>query len=167
VIGRHWRDPAPVVDPRVEEGPEVVGEVGGCLQVDVSLEDQPGHSDRPLAWCHRPQRGELFFVLRPRVGVRQEAGVVDHDLGHRRDVVDRRGIVALGEPAGRDLVVQLRPLAEGEERLVAAGSGPSASNREHLVSLEVGGLEPRRRLGEGAVAAAVPAELGERDEDLR
>ncbi len=45
VVGGDGGDPAPVVDARLEQHPEVVGQVGRRLQVDVHGQDQPGQGD--------------------------------------------------------------------------------------------------------------------------
>ena len=50
---------------------------------------------------------------------------------------------------------------------MTTGVAPGARDPHHVVASQVGGREPRRLLGEGAVAAAVAAQLGEGDEDLR
>src|SRR5581483_5127013 len=72
----------------------------------------------------------------------------------RRELLARRAVAALGL------------VAEGEERLVAAGLGARARDLEHLVRAEVRALAAARRGGERAVVADVAAELRQRDEDL-
>ncbi len=52
VVGRDRGDAAPVVDARGHEGGEVVGEVGGRLEVDVGREHQPG----PRRWSRGTRR---------------------------------------------------------------------------------------------------------------
>ena len=54
VVGRHGRHPAPVVDPGVEQGREVLGQVRGSLDVDVGGEQDASGGDRPemlLRWA--------------------------------------------------------------------------------------------------------------------
>src|SRR5207237_693061 len=69
--------------------------------------------------------------------------------------VARRAIAALGL------------VAEGEERLVAAGVGARMRDLEHLVGGQECALAAARRGGERAVVADVAAQLRQRDEDLR
>ena len=64
------------------------------------------------------------------------------------------------------LVAAFRFIAEGKERLVAAGLGTSARDSEHLISTHVRSLAFARRLRERAVVADVAAEHGQRNEDL-
>ena len=45
VIGSHWRNAAPVVDTRIEEHAEVVGEVRRGLEMYIGRKDQPGQCD--------------------------------------------------------------------------------------------------------------------------
>ncbi len=47
VVDRHGRDPAPVVDPGVEQPAEVLGQVRRSLQVDLGLEQHACGGDRP------------------------------------------------------------------------------------------------------------------------
>jgi len=63
-------------------------------------------------------------------------------------------------------VAQLRLVAQGEQRLVAARLGAGAGDGEDLVAGQIDPLAAARRLGEGAVVTDVAAQLGERDEDL-
>ena len=66
----------------------------------------------------------------------------------------------------RDLVAQLRLVAEGEQRFLAARGGAGARDGQHLVPRHVGALSFAGRVREGAVMADVAAELGQRNEDL-
>ena len=133
------------------------------VAVEVGLERLDHH---PLRRRHRPQGGQLVGEEGSGIGVGQQAGLVEDQLRHGGQVVDGRGVAVLGQPLGRRRVAELGPLAQGEQRLVAAGLGARRGDGEHLVGREVRRLEPGRRPGERAVAAAVPAELGERDEHL-
>ena len=64
-------------------------------------------------------------------------------------------------------VALLGSLAQGEQRLVAAGLGALPGDVQHLLGRQVGGVEPGRGLGERAVAALVPAQHRQGDEHLR
>ena len=70
------------------------------------------------------------------------------------------------QPLPGGAVALLGGLAEGEQRLPAAGRPPGPGHGQHLVELEVGRVEAGRGLGEGAVAAAVAAQHRQRDEHL-
>ncbi len=138
--------------------------VGG---VRVSGEVGPQRFDHhALARRDRAEPGELVGVERAGVGVGEEAGFVEHQLAHRHQVLHRRGVSPFAQP-GRGLrIAEFGTLAEREERLVAAGAGATLGDPQHLGRFEEGGVEPGRRLGEGAVAALVAAQHGERDEHL-
>src|SRR5262245_37949972 len=63
-------------------------------------------------------------------------------------------------------VAQLRFVAQGQERLLAAGGGTPPSGLEYLLLGQEGSAAFTRLMGEGAIAADVAAELRQRDEDL-
>src|SRR5262249_19255238 len=67
----------------------------------------------------------------------------------------------------RGAVPELRLVAEGEERLAAAGPLAGAGELEHLVDGHVRTLAAPGRPGERAVVAHVAAQLRQWDEDLR
>src|SRR3546814_12190208 len=94
------------------------------------------------------------------VRVGEQAGLVEHQLAHRGEVLDRRGVAVLGQPLGGDRVAVLRALAEGEEGFVAAGLCAGPGDGPHLPRAEVGRLEACLGLGEGAVSTTVAAEHG-------
>ena len=94
VVGRHRRDTAPVVDPRVEQGAELVRQVRWGLEVDIVGQHQPGGGDGPQELVGGA-RGEGVH-RGPRLG--QEvlddhllhvpmAGVAGGDGGERRQPV--------------------------------------------------------------------------------
>jgi hypothetical protein len=116
--------------------------------------------------AHLSQPGELLVAHDAGVQVRQETGLLDHADGGRAHVLERRGVPAGAEPAARDLVPILRPVAQGEEGLLARPLPASSRDREHVLRRQVRSVEPRRRLRERAVVAMVATEHGERDEDL-
>ena len=236
VVGGDGGDAAPVVDAGVEEGAEVVAQVGRGLEVDVGREDQAGGGDRPqvvvgragrrvahdgqrlgqevldddllhvtvagvavgdgpqgveavlaaladadqdpgrerdgqlagglqrrqptlgglvgrvavavevaverlqhhpLAGRHRAQLGQLVGVEGAGVGVGEQAGLLEHELAHRRQVADGGVVAVLAQPVAGDVVAQLGALAEREQRLVAAGAGAGLGDPEHLRRAEV------------------------------
>ena len=271
MVDRHRRDPAPVVDARVEQSGEVVvGEVRRCLHGDVVREQQARGRDRPemvvearlgvsrharpglgaevlddhllqvaVPLVHEPQRLERVEPLgarladpdqdparerdpqlareldcpqpplrqlvrrgpvraalggeplrdrlehdshrgrdraerrqllprhHARIQVRQQARLIEHELRDAGEVLERRLAAQLGELRARDLVAQLRLVAEREERLGAARGSAGAGNCEHLLRVQVRTLAAPRGSGERAVAADVAAERRQRDEDLR
>ncbi len=162
-------DPAGERDPQLArslEGGEaplrrLVG--GAPVGVEVVAQRLDHH---PLRRRHRPQQLQLLGEQRPGVRVGEQAGLVEHHPGHGRQVLHRGSVAVLLQPLGRSRVAQLRPLTEGEQGLVAARASAGAGDGEHLLGGEVGLFEAGGRLGERAVAAAVPAQLRERDEDL-
>ena len=120
----------------------------------------------PLAGRHRPQRGQLVGEEGARIGVGEQAGLLEYEPASVGEVVDRGGEAVVVQPGPGQGIAQLGPLAQGEERLVAPRLPTGAGDGPHLVGSEIGRRQARRGLGEGAVAAAVTAEHGERDEDL-
>ena len=142
-------------------GRDLVGRraVGG--QVGVGRLDH-----HPLAGRHRPQPGQVVAVERTGVGVGEQAGLLEHGGTGGGEVVDRRVVAVVGQPLGGGRIAVLGAFAQGEERLVAAGRPAGPGDVEDLVDGQVGRPDVGRRLGEGAVAAPVAAQHGERDEDL-
>ena len=101
---------------------------------------------------------------RAGVGVRQQPGLVEHQAAHRRQVVDRRGVAVLGAASrARRRTASSGRLAEGEQRLVAAGLGalrrrsPSTSSGDEVRRGEVlraAGRTCSSRSGRGTAASA-------------
>ena len=134
-----------------------------AMRVEILRQRLDHHA---LAGRDGPQGGELLGEEGAGVGVGEEAGLLQYESAHVDEVVDSGGETVVLQPCLRQRVAQLGALAQGEERLVATGFLAGAGDAQDLLGGEVGGGEAGRRLGEGAVAAAVPAEHGERDEDL-
>ena len=70
----------------------------------------------------RPERLELRARHHARVEVRQEARLLEHEAGAAREVLERRLAAERAQLLARDLVAELRLVAEREERLAAARS---------------------------------------------
>ena len=134
------------------------------MRLEVGVERLEHHA---LRRRHRPEDGELVGIERTGIGVGEQADLVQHELGHGREVGDGGVVTVLGQPATSGVVALLGALAEGEQGLVAAGLGPGPGDRQHLIGFEVRRVEPGGWLGEGAIAALVATQHGERDEDLR
>ena len=100
------------------------------------------------------------------VGVREQPGLLDDELAHRRQVLDRatrsRWPPAIRAPPRTGS----RGLPEREQRLVAARFRALQRDLDHLLGRHVRGRQVLRWLRERAVPAAVATELRERDEDL-
>ncbi len=120
------------------------------------------HRDGDLA-----QRRQVLSRHHAGVEVRQEPGLLHDEPRAAREVLQRRLAAELGKLVARSPVAQLRLVAEREERLAAAGLRACPRDLEHLLLRHVRALAAPRRPGEGAVVADVPAELCQRDEDLR
>ena len=99
--------------------------------------------------------------------MRQEPGLAENSLCRAGDVVERRLTSERFKLFARSAVAQLGLVAEGEQRLAAAGGGAGASDREHLLDRHVRALAAPGRVRERAVVADVAAELRQWDEDLR
>ena len=115
---------------------------------------------------HPAQGLELLGKQRPGVGVGQQARLVQHGLGGLDDVVHGRLVAVVVQPASRRRVAQLGAFAQREQGLVTPGLGPGGGDGEHGVQIEVGVVEPGRRLGEGAIPTAIRAQHRQRDEHL-
>ncbi len=130
---------------------------------------QPGRErldHHSLRGADRAQDAELLLGERARVGVRQQAGLVEHTLGDRGEVLDGRAVALRPEPLGGLRIARLGRLAEREQRLEAPERGAARGQLQHVVGRQVGGVQPGRRLGERAVSAPIAAQHRERDEHL-
>ena len=121
----------------------------------------------PLRGRRAAQQRQLLGRHDAGVGVGEEAGLVQHELRHAGEVLDRRLAPERLELLAGGPVAALGLVAEREEGLVTARRRAGLRDREHLVGGHVGTLAPFRRLRERAVVADVAAELRQRDEDLR
>ena len=110
--------------------------------------------------------GDLLARHDAGIGVRQQAGLAQHQAAHRGEILDGGGVAQRRQRIARRLVAQLRLVAQGEQRLGAARRLAGAGDGEHLVGRQVGRLAGPRPLGEGAVVADVAAQVGQRNEDL-
>ena len=115
---------------------------------------------------HCPERLYLGAAHQSGVGVRQEAGLTQHKRAHRLEIADRGFISERIQRLARGAVAKLRLVAEGEQRLRAAGGRTGAGDGQHLVRSEIRGAPRARPLGEGAIVTDIPAKMGERNEHL-
>ena len=150
----------------LERGEAAGGHLVGCRLVALEV---VAHAldHHPLARGHGSEPGEFVEREGPAVGVGEQPGLVEHELGHRRDIVHGRVVAVLAQERAGHLVAVLGPFAQGEQRLVAPLAGTLSGNAQHVVWEQVGLLEPRRWLGERAVATRVVAQHRQRDEHLR
>jgi len=145
--------------------PSLGGLVGSAAVAgQVAAQRLDHHS---LAGRHLGEQAQLGLVERAGVGVGQQPGLVEHQLGHRMHVGNGALVAVLAQPRPGHLVALLRCLTQREERLVAPHASPILGNAQHLLGREVRRLQAGRRLSERAVAALVAAEHGERNEHLR
>ena len=120
----------------------------------------------PLRRRYLAQHVDVGAGHDPGVQMRQQPGFAQHQPGHLGEV-GKGGLVA--EPVERLArcgIAQFRLVAQGEQSLMATGLGPGAGDRQHLLGAQVNRLSGAWRMGEGAVMTHVPAQLGQRDEDL-
>ncbi len=147
-----------------------LGELVGRAVMGHTLLREPQRGrlqHQPHRGRHGPQQEHVLPRHDAGVEVGEEARFGDDEVGHPREVGDRRLAAELCKLLACSAVAELGLVPEGEERLVAACLGPGTRDGEHLVRRHVGALAPPRRLRERAVVADVPTELRERDEDLR
>ena len=96
----------------------------------------------------------------------EEVCLREHRLSGPTEILECRLAPERVELFSGGSVTQLGLVAEGEQRLAAAGRCAGASDVEDLVDAQVCPLASARRAGEGAVVTDVATELRQRDEDL-
>ncbi len=98
--------------------------------------------------------------------MREKAGAIENQLRHGRDVIERARKALTAQKLARFRENAFRLIAQAEERFLAARGAALFGESQNLVR----GHEMRTRLAgifaEGAVAAVVAAQRGERDEDF-
>ena len=155
--------PASPAASRVTEPPRR-GLVGrGAVGGQVRVERLDHH---PLAGRDLAQPGQGLAVQGACVGMGQEAGLLQHRPARGRQIVDSRRVTVALEPPACHRIPILGSLPEREESLMATGGPTGTGDVQHVFDRQVGGVQPGRCLGEGAVATAVAAQHGEGDEHL-
>ena len=115
---------------------------------------------------HRLEALEVLPGQHARVEVGQQAGFLQDADGHGPHV-GQGVVVAVGVQPVLGLVPPVfRLVTEREQGFLAARRRALAGDVEDLVRLQVQAVQPVRHGRERAVAAAVPAQPGQRDEDL-
>ncbi len=114
----------------------------------------------------RLEPGQLRPAQHAGVQVRQQAGFLQHRDRAGPHIVHCGGIAARFEPLPGGGPALFRPVAQGEQGLLAARGRALPGDFQHLVAFQVRGFHPVRHGGEGAVVAAIPAQPGQRDEHV-
>ena len=118
----------------------------------------------------RAEHRHLGGAHDPRVHVRKQAGLEQHQLGHLVHVVQGRLVAVLIEPGPGIGPSFLRAVAEGEQRLLAAHGRTLARHLEDLLWRHVERFahlgELARGVDKDAVVAPVAAQGRDRQEDL-
>ena len=109
---------------------------------------------------------EVLPAQHAGVQVREQAGLLQHADRHGPHVGQRVVVAVRVQPLLRLVPAVFRPVAQGEQGFLAAERGALAGDVQDLVRFQVQVLQAVRDGGERAVAAAVPAQPGQRDEDL-
>jgi len=125
-----------------------------------------GLQHHPHARRDRLEPRHLFPRHHAGIEVREQAGLFDHEDGHRAHVIERGGVAARGQPGARLGPAGLGSVPEREQRFFAPGGGAGARDVEHLLGRQERRLQPIRRRRERAVPAAVAAQARQGDEDL-
>ena len=109
---------------------------------------------------------EILPGQHPGVQVREQAGLLQDADRHRPDV-GQGVVVAPGvQPFAGLVPAVFRLVAQGEQGLLAAELPAGLGDGHHVLRSEERRVELGRRLGERAVVAVVPAQHGQRNEDL-
>ena len=134
----------------------------------AGLEQSPGDAlqHHPLRGADLAQGEQLVARHHARIGVRQQAGGLEHRAGGGHQVGDRRRVAQRVQLGARLRIAQLRLVPQREERFPAARLGAPSRHVDDLVEGHVRPLARPRRLGERAVVAHVATQLGEGDEHL-
>src|SRR3954454_814294 len=98
--------------------------------------------------------------------MRQQTRLLEHRDGRGAQIVERARETGCLQPLRGLRPAFLRPVAESEQRLLAADSGPLRRNVDDLVDAEVRRRHTAWRGRERAVVAAVTAQPGQWNEDL-
>ena len=140
---------------------------GGLDRVDlvghVTLE---APQEQALARCDGPEGNELVGGEQPDVGVRQQPGLVEHQLAGPDHVVDGGVVAVPGEPLGGAGMPPLGLPAHAENGLVASGFRSPPGDGQDLFGIEERLFARPWHPGRVAVSAGVLAQPGQRDNDL-
>ena len=131
VVGGDRRDATPVVDAGPQQRPQVVGQVGRGLDVDLGREEEPGDGDRPAQLV----RGARRVGVHGRARLGQEV-LDDHLLD-----------VAVAAVRGGDGLQRVEPVLPA---LADADEDPGGERDGQASGRLQGGEPPRRRLVGGA-----------------
>ena len=115
------------------------------IAVDVVSSIIPMDGATGLSRCISSQ------LITPGVEVRQQPGLLQHPDRHRPQVGQRAVVAVAVQPFPGLRPAVLRPVAEGEQRLLAAERRALPGDLQDLVGREVGGRQPARHGDEGAV----------------
>ncbi len=96
----------------------------------------------------------------------QQSCLLESDTRRLGQIRQSRFMPQAGKFLPRCAVAQFRLVAEGEQGFLAAGSGAGPRDGEHLRQRQIGCAPFARRLGESAVVACIPAQLGQRNKHL-
>ena len=135
----------------------------------VRLAPQPGCrrlEHHPHAGRDRLEPGQILPTQHPGVEVRQQTGLLEHQDRHCAQVLQGACVAALVQPLLRLGPAFLRPVAQGEQRLLAAVLLTLFCDRQDLIRAEVRRLHAPRGSGKRAVVAAVATQPGQWDEHL-
>ena len=113
------------------------------------------------------QRGDLRGAHQARIQVRQQTGFLVYPLRNLAEVADRARVPEFRQRLTCRAIAQLRLVAEREQGLVTARFGAGVSDCYGLFDGQICGFGLARRVRKGAVPAHIPAQMGERNKDLR
>lgn len=136
------------------------------------LEQPPrrGFQHHPHRRRHRLEPCQLGPCHHARVQVRQQSRLFQHPDRHGPHVIKRGVISTLIEPLLGLRPAVLRPIAQREQGLFATQFSAATGDVQDLVGLQVHALalcaQLARNRHERAVMALVPAQMGDRNEDL-
>ena len=114
----------------------------------------------------RTQDGIVMSVHYAGIKMRQKAGFFQHQRSHIRQIVERAGKATVRKPFTRRRIAILRPVAQRKQRLPASLRFPGACNFQNFLWFKKRCGQLRRAMRKCTIMANIPAQFGQRNEDL-
>ncbi len=120
----------------------------------------------PLRNGNLAQHCDVGSIENPGINVRQQPRLFKYRARRRGEIGQGCFVPELAKLLARRAVAQFRLIPEREQRFLAIRRGAGPREGEDLIERQVGCFFLSRGVGERAVVAHVPTELGQRDKNL-